>query len=119
MREGNFLLYKVDLRELGTSNIMMLTQSPKTLEGKLVFGFFTLPWAPKGPWTLKDGSGTRNENNHSKYFYSNYKVLGTLLRALCKITRLILTTVRSRFYCYPLDIDEETEAEFQIPYAQG
>lgn len=107
-REGNFLLYKVDLRELGTSNIVMLAQHPKTLEGKVVLGFFTLPWAPKGPWTLKDGSGTRNENNHSKYLYSNYKVL----RALCQITRLILTTVRSRFYCYPLDIDEETEAEF-------
>lgn len=105
-------MYEVDLRELGTSNIMMLARHPKTLEGKVVFGFFTLPWAPKGHGQLKDGSGTRNENNHSKYLYSNYKVLGILLRALCQITRLILTTVRSRFYCYPLDIDEETEAEF-------
>lgn len=98
---------------------MMLMQSPKTLEGKLVFGFLMLPWAPKRPWTLKDGPGTRSGNHHGKHFYGNYSVLGTILRALCKITPSILTTVRSWFYYYSPFIDEETEAELQISYALG
>lgn len=32
----------------------MLIRSPQTLGGTLVFGFVTLPWAPKRPWTMKD-----------------------------------------------------------------
>lgn len=42
MGEGN-CLFKVDPWELGALNIMMLTQSPKTLEGKLVLALSHYP----------------------------------------------------------------------------
>lgn len=77
----------------------MLIQSPKTLEGTLVFGFVTLPWAPKRPWTLKDGPYTGSKKNNSRQFYSDYYMPDTSPRALCKRTCLIITTaVRSRLY---------------------